>query len=63
MDIHQVITNTNGWGVGFQQVAGWAYATPASYYFWAGFTLVFASGLVSIGWAWTRRLIGAGGEQ
>jgi hypothetical protein len=63
MDLTPVITNTNNWNVGFQQLSTWPYATPASYYFWAGFTLVFAFGILGLAYGWIRGIVGGGGAQ
>ncbi len=63
MPIHDAILNTNSWGTGFQQLSSWPYATPASYYFWAGFAFVFCSGLVYLAVKAVKNLIGGGGYQ
>jgi len=63
MNLTGVLSNTNNLGSpGFQQLAAWAYAMPASWYFWAGFVFVFSVGLVCWGFGWTRRLVGGGGN-
>ena len=47
----------------FSPPSSWAYDSPASHYFWAGFVVSFGLGLLSLAMTWVRRLIAGGNSE